>query len=322
MAVKKKVDMEKNLYYRVNKNMKPTFIIAGCGKCGTTTLLHLLARHPDVSVSKPKEPNFLSDDSVYAKGWEWYESLFQNGKDKIVRGEASVAYSLEQFEERVVERISAHIPDIKIIYIARNPFKRLESVYREIHNCGYQYGWYLPYTLKEAVEYCPRLLINQLYWQRTASFRSILPGDRILYLCLEDLQKNQNIILKQCLEFIGIEPSPLQDLPVTKLNEGDRKRYDTKLMRFIHTHPRLNRFYQQLPKKVREVTIPWLRKPFGKQPLEWDKDFRQDFIEQMTDDVQKYLAACGKPADFWGNEFVLGDLTARSPSYLAQERSI
>lgn len=136
--------------------MKPTFIIAGCGKCGTTTLAYLLGRHPDVFVSKPKEPNFLSDECVYSKGWEWYQSLFEEGANKKARGEASVSYTLEEYESIVIDRISQHLPDIRIIYIARNPFKRLESVYREHHNIGHQYGWYLPYSLKDAVAYRPQ----------------------------------------------------------------------------------------------------------------------------------------------------------------------
>jgi hypothetical protein len=109
--------------------MKPTFLIAGCGKCGTTTLAYLLDQHPDVFVSKPKEPNFLSYDRVYSQGWQWYEFLFESGANQTARGEASVSYTLEEYESRVCERISKYLPDIRVIYIARNPFKRLESVY-------------------------------------------------------------------------------------------------------------------------------------------------------------------------------------------------
>ena len=121
--------------------MKPTFIIAGCGKCGTTTLAHLLNQHPDVFVSQPKEPNFLSYDDVYSKGWDWYESLFEQGANKTACGEGSVSYTLKEYESKVSERISKYLPSVRLIYIARNPYKRLESVYREHYNSGHIHNW-------------------------------------------------------------------------------------------------------------------------------------------------------------------------------------
>ena len=289
--------------------MKPTFIIAGCGKCGTTTLAYLLAQHPNVFVSKPKEPNFLSYDSIYSKGWEWYESLFEQGKDKAARGEASVSYTLEEYESKVCDRISKYLPDVRLIYIARNPFKRLESVYREHHNSGHQHGWYLPFSLKEAVSYRPKMLINSLYWQRTEEFRSIIPGDQTLYLCLEDLQNNPKEILQRCFEFIGVDPKFVVELSETKLNQGSQKMYDTKLMRFIRTHKLTNKIYQQLPKQIHQIITPLMRRCFGNEEIYWEPSFREYFINQISNDVQKFLEACGKPSDFWGDEFKLEKTT-------------
>jgi hypothetical protein len=286
--------------------MKPTFLVVGCGKCGTTTLSYLLAQHPDVFVSNPKEPNFLSYDRVYSQGWEWYESLFTKGVNKIARGEASVSYTLEEYESKVCDRISQYLPEIRVIYIARNPFKRLESVYREHHNSGYQNGWYMPYSLKEAVDYLPQMVTNSLYWQRTEAFRAILPAERILYLCLEDLQANLDVMLRKCFEFIGVDSSIVISPSKDRLNEGSQKMYDTKLMRLIRTQKLANNIYQQLPKQVRELATPILRKPFGEKEIYWEPSLRQEFRKTIANDVQKFLSACDRPTNFWGEEFVIG----------------
>ena len=40
-------------------NLGPNFILAGAAKSGTTALARYLADHPEVFLSKPKEPNLL-----------------------------------------------------------------------------------------------------------------------------------------------------------------------------------------------------------------------------------------------------------------------
>ena len=284
--------------------MKPTFAIVGCGKCGTTTLAYLLGQHPDVFITRCKEPNFLSWESVYTQGWQWYESLFEEGKYLAARGEASVSYSLAEYEVDVCERIARYLPDLRIIYIARNPFQRLESVFREHHDSGHQHGWNLPFTLAEAVNYRPQMLINSLYWQRTASFRSILPSSQILYLCLEDLQENPDVVLKECFGFIGVDPSFSIDRSHTKLNEGGQKMYDTKLMRLIRDHPNVEKIYGRLPAQIRLRFMPLLRRSFSGKAIEWEPAFKDRFINDMAEDVRSFLHACNKPADFWGREFI------------------
>ena len=56
---------------------RPDFIVIGAMKSATTTLHEQLARQPGVFMSRPKEPNFFSDDAIYARGWGWYSSLFR-----------------------------------------------------------------------------------------------------------------------------------------------------------------------------------------------------------------------------------------------------
>ena len=284
--------------------MKPTFTIAGCGKCGTTTLAYLLGQHPDVFVTQPKEPNFLSYEHVYAQGWQWYESLFDGGKYQTARGEASVSYSLAEYELTVCKRIAQHLPNIRILYIARNPYKRLESVFREHHDTGPQRGWHLPFTLPEAVNYRPQMIINTLYWQRTAAFRSILPNSQILYLCLEDLQENPNDVLRKCFDFIGVDPSFTTECSHVRLNEGRQKMYDTKLMRFIRAHHYALRIYGRIPPRIRQKFQPIFRKSFANKMIEWDPIFSDKFSKALSRDVQSFLLACDKSTDFWGKEFI------------------
>lgn len=42
--------------------IKPNFFIVGAPKCGTTSLAHWLAGHPQVFMSPVKEPHFFNTD--------------------------------------------------------------------------------------------------------------------------------------------------------------------------------------------------------------------------------------------------------------------
>ena len=203
--------------------MKPNLLIAGCGKCGTTTLAYLLGQHPQIFMSSPKEPNFFSYDDIYGKGWEWYKSIFSAGKGCRILAEASVSYTMKEYEQRVMERIGEHIPEIKVIYIARNPYKRFESVYMEHHDSGYKNGWLLPYTLHEAAYYRPEMLINSLYWDRTEYLRKILPEENILYLCLEDLIDFPQEFLKKCYMFLEVDMYKFENPAAVQKNKSSKK---------------------------------------------------------------------------------------------------
>ena len=59
---------------------RPDFIVIGAMKSATTTLHEQLARQPGIFMSRPKEPNFFSDDENYARGWGWYGVAFPAGR--------------------------------------------------------------------------------------------------------------------------------------------------------------------------------------------------------------------------------------------------
>ena len=235
----------------MSRAMKPDFFIIGCGKCGTTSLAHLLGKHPDICISSIKEPNFLSYESRYVLGWDWYESLFRHGSTGSVRGEASVSYSMQEFEDKVAQRMIEHIPNARVIYIARNPFERIESVFREHHDSGHQHGWSLPFDLDSAIRYRPQMVTNSLYWQRTAKFRERLPADRILYLCLEDFRTNPREVLARCYELLGVDRAFVDTQSSSALNEGSEKFYDTRVLRLARRSSALKALARTLPQPLR-----------------------------------------------------------------------
>src|SRR5271168_5119276 len=108
---------------------RPDFIVIGAMKSATTTLHEQLARQPGVCMSRPKEPNFFSDDANYAQGWRWYSSHFRGSRAGVGRGESSTHYTKLPTFPRTVERMVRDLPRIKLIYVMRHPIERLVSQY-------------------------------------------------------------------------------------------------------------------------------------------------------------------------------------------------
>lgn len=94
---------------------EPNFFIIGAPKCGTTSLAHWLAQHPEVFMSPVKEPHYFSTDFPLTS-WrdpDDYHSLFEGADThhKAV-GEASVWYLRSR---EAVPQIEAHYPGARYI---------------------------------------------------------------------------------------------------------------------------------------------------------------------------------------------------------------
>lgn len=110
----------------------PTFFIVGSPKCGTTALAQLIAAHPDVFLSKPKEPHFF--DAQYDKGLQAYmREHFSGWGGGGAAGEATPSYLAVPY---VPARIRNLIPAARLIAILRHPVQRSYSSWWMFHARG------------------------------------------------------------------------------------------------------------------------------------------------------------------------------------------
>lgn len=107
----------------------PDFIIIGAMKCGTSTLQAQLAVQPGVFMTTPKEPNFFSDDAVFARGMGWYQNLFADAGPDDLKGEASTHYTKRPTHPDTIRRLYPHCPSLRLVYMIRNPLQRAVSHY-------------------------------------------------------------------------------------------------------------------------------------------------------------------------------------------------
>jgi hypothetical protein len=116
----------------------PSLIIIGGLKCGTTSIHHYLGLHPEIQMSKPKELNFFCEELNWDLGLDWYASRFDSRFK--VRGESSPHYTNLPCFTGVPARIREHCPDARLLYMVRDPIKRILSHWVHATGAGYETG--------------------------------------------------------------------------------------------------------------------------------------------------------------------------------------
>lgn len=182
----------------------PDFIVIGAMKCATSTLHEQLALHPGVFMSTPKEPNYFSDDEVYARGIEWYHSLFESAPEDAICGESSTHYTKLPTHPRTIERLAAVLPAPRLIYVMRHPVDRLVSHY--IH------AW----TTREvgegidlAVERLPALIDYGRYAMQLLPWMERFGRDAVLPVFLPRLRAHPNEEMARIGAFLGLGGVPV-----------------------------------------------------------------------------------------------------------------
>lgn len=277
------------------------FIVAGINKCGTTTLCSLLDNHPKVFFSTNKEPFFFSSDN-YADHWPDYCALFDGARADQLCGEGSTFYSTHDLEVRSRDRILLHYPEVRLIFIVRNPLRRIESSYREFHHSGPYFGINdVPFDIGEALQRFPQLVEDSRYWTRLQNYRARVPDSRIHVVFLEDLKRDPAAVMAGCFRFLGLAPVAASGAK-RQLNAGEDKLFDTPLLRKLRNAqwfgPRLARV--PLARQDAVFRRIGLRRPFPPgHRIVWPADTLAWLMARIGDDAGQLLAHCGKPADFW-----------------------
>ncbi len=207
---------------------EPNFFIIGAPKCGTTAMSEYLRSHPDVFMSRPKEPHFFDFDMVQSYyGWlDDYLSLFAKARHRIV-GEATPSY----LRSRVaVPAIRGLFPDSKLLIMLRNPVDLVYSLYNERRRAGgeltpdFAKAWALEvagrapkHRGKYIVEDRPYIFAGQLGAQ-VKRVLEIFPRDQVRIILFDDFVSNPRAEYLRLLAFLKIPDDGRTEFP--KVNES------------------------------------------------------------------------------------------------------
>ena len=179
----------------------PTFLVIGAAKCGTTSLHRYLDLHPEIGMSRLKEPHFFLGRKAWMRGVDWYRTLFDTGVPQ--RGESSVGYSAYPHTAGVPERIASVVPDAKLIYLIRDPIPRLVSDYMHRRSDGIETRS-LDDAVLEMVD--TRFGDRGRYYFQIRQYLPHFDRDRLLVLTSDRLRRERGPTLSTVFRFLGVDP--------------------------------------------------------------------------------------------------------------------
>jgi hypothetical protein len=280
----------------------PTFFIIGAMKAGTTSLHEYLSHHPEIHMSRVKEPHFFTrpEDGPYRERVGTlpdYEALFTSSCH--VRGESSPGYSHYPHHQGVPERIKAMLPDAKFIYLVRDPVDRIVSHY--LHNVAF-YGVRadLAEHVGDVSDPANPYLYISLYAMQLEQYLPHFPLDSFLVIDQSELASNREVCLERALDFLGVA----SDVELTGLDRehgasADRRRWPSwypTLTRRIVSSP-----IRRLPKPLRRTGLRLVEQTFWR-PLERpdvSERFRKQVQRAVWDDIDRLRGYTGLDFPSW-----------------------
>jgi hypothetical protein len=279
----------------------PNLIIIGGLKCGTTSIHHYLGLHPEVQMSKPKELNFFVSELNLDLGLDWYRGRFD---DRFaVRGESSPHYTNLPRFEGVAERIQTHCPDAKLLYMIRDPIKRVLSHWVHAKGAGYESGEIEDVLSRPDTAYVQR----SMYWMQLQPYLQRFDREQIELISSEELQADRQGTMRKSFRFVGVDEDFSHEQFDREWEKSSAKSGDKyQVMERLIKLPGLRSFdrnFDRLPESMRWVVEKIVHdpdKPSAPKPKLSDEMFEQ-MRGWFREDVAALQEFAGRRFDGWND---------------------
>ncbi|MEM9739552.1 MAG: sulfotransferase [Pseudomonadota bacterium] len=230
---------------------QPDFILVGAMKCGTSTLAKQLDAQDGVFMAMPKEPNYFSDDAVYARGDAWYRSLFNPALEGDLKGEASTHYTKLPTYPQTVTRMARVLDRPRILYMIRNPMNRAVSHY--IHEWSESRMSNRPEhafaTHSEIVDY-------GRYGMQIRPYIDSFGAENVMLTSLEQINRDADAAFARICEFLGMPQGAAWQYAIDAQNVSSRRVRKIPMQALLLDNPAAQALRRTLvPKGVRR----WVR---------------------------------------------------------------
>jgi hypothetical protein len=184
----------------------PDFLIVGTMKSGTTSLGYHLGRHESICIPRG-EVHFFDRDANFRRGPEWYrKTLLRHGTERTrVFGEKTPTYS---YQPNVAARIHGLFPDVKLIWIFREPVSRAYSNYLHAFREGAIRMRFEDAVAREAELIREDIFFGYLergrYYKQVERFLELFPRENMHFMVFEEFVRDTRRSLLELFRFIGV----------------------------------------------------------------------------------------------------------------------
>jgi hypothetical protein len=277
----------------------------GAFKCGTTSLHHYLMQHPEIQMATMKETNFFSgppNGVPYPPGakrierLDEYERLFDPAFR--VRGETSPNYTAFPLRHGTPERIKQTIPDVRLIYLVRDPVARTVSHFHQRVSAAGEHRS-LADALGDLGDPESPYIWPSYYALQLEQYLQCFEQDQIMIVDQSDLLSNRQATLRDIFAFLSVDDSVVSKSFHEEINTGAERRTYTKfilLIRWAQATP-----LQRLPRGLRVTLRDWyervVSRPLASPIL--DDGLRLRLQELYADDTARLREITGKAFPAW-----------------------
>ncbi len=204
-------------------DVKPTFLVIGAAKAGTTSLYNYLSQHPQIYMPKNKEPHFfalegesrkyqgIDDDRGFNSRvtvWSDYLELFESAVGFKAVGEASTLYL---YHPKAAERIYQRLPNVKLIAVLRNPIDAAYSAFLHMYREGREPLHDFALALKQEEfrrnnHWAPLWHYTQQwhYAEQLKRYQSYFPEKQLRVFLYEDLKERPEWMMREIFSFLEV----------------------------------------------------------------------------------------------------------------------
>jgi hypothetical protein len=280
----------------------PSFLVIGAMKAGTTSLYHYLRAHPQVFMPAIKELDFFVAGGNWERGLHWYQKQFAGaGPGAVAVGEASTMYTKYPSVDGVPERIAAHLPEVRLVYVVRDPIDRIRSHYRHRVAVGTETA-----SFKQAALDDPIYVDCSRYAAQVDRYLEFFSRSQLLIVASEELRHSRLKTMRRIHSFLGVDSEYAPGiLDQEFLRTDDRAIYSPAVGRLRyalkHRWPASKRAKEFVDTALPRSILRVARRRHAKEKSHPVPDrLRSDLEEILKDDVGRLRAYMGDGFDGWG----------------------
>lgn len=300
---------------------KPNFFIVGAPKSGTTALYSYLADHPDIGMSKRKEPHFFASDirghQRPATTLAQYLRNFEGATGKRRIGEASTAYLASR---KAPQEILAFNPCAQIIVMVRNPLEVMHAMHSQrrfnggehitrfelaVDSLERRYWHSGPFRGEPVLELSYRETTR--FSEQLRRYFDVFGRERVHVIVFDDFSSATGIDYDKVLSFLGLRSDGRRSFQV--VNDNKRVRSQTVqgwLRNQNATHPWMQRSFPSLYRGVKAISA---RVNYAHEPRPaMEAGFRRRLEIEYASEIANLGRLLNRNLDHW--------LAASSPAIL------
>lgn len=204
------------------KDQYPNFLIVGAGKSGTTSLDQYISSHPQIFMSKRKDPGFFASepyeltDEMFPESVQYYKRFITNEAEYLdlfsgaaldqLTGETTTMYL---YSDKSPTRIKSVIPEVKLIAVLRQPAERLYSRYLHLAREALLPTQHFEDLFDQSTKWWirPDLIPEGYYYKHLVRFYDHFPTENILVVLYDDLKASKESVFHSLFTFLGVDPS-------------------------------------------------------------------------------------------------------------------